>query len=142
MVQCDCFSGCEYLLGSENAPKIIKCVFKIKNSSFVTMASYPTVNPSYVTNEVTFESCPYVSATSSSVLKWTKNVPRYHGDSVLGIYGGDYDRFVGKSQQCFNCDRCEENTTTPLFYRPPRSIVFPTYAFEYRGKDSYYRVPY
>lgn len=101
-----------------------------------------TVNPSYITNEVTYESCPYDSATSSSTLEWTKNVPRYHGDSVLGIYGGSYDRFGHNTPTCFHCDVCEKNTTTPLFYRSARSYTFPTYGVTYRGTDNYYRVPY
>jgi hypothetical protein len=103
-----------------------------------------TVNPSYITNEVTYESCPYDSATSGSTLKWTKNVPRYHGDSVLGIYGADYERFGQStpSPTCFQCDACENNTTTPLFYRPARQYTYPTYGLAYIGKDNYYRVPY
>jgi len=102
-----------------------------------------TVNPSYVTNEVTYGSCPYVSSTSASTTDWTKNVPRYKGDSVLGIYGGDYDRFgLYPSPQCINCNACDDNAVTPLYYRPARSYTHPTYGFAYRGQDQLYRVPY
>lgn len=105
------------------------------------MAGELTTNPSYVTNEVTFGSCPYVSATSHSTLDWTKNVPRYQGDSVLGIYGGDYQRFVQGSTRCATCGPCDNNTVSPLYYRSARSYTHPTYGLVYRGTDHYYRKP-
>lgn len=101
-----------------------------------------TVNPSYITNEVTYGSCPAVSFGDTSTMDFTKNVPRYHGDSILGIYGSTYQRFSQNTPTCFKCDMCEKNTTAPLFYRSARSNLFATSAFAYRGTDNYYRVPY
>jgi hypothetical protein len=101
-----------------------------------------TVNPSYITNEVTYGSCPYVSFSGDSTLDYTKNVPRYHGDSILGIYGSTYERFGHENPTCFKCGPCENNTTAPLFYRSARSYAYPTYGVTYRGVDNYYRVPY
>ena len=109
------------------------------NALFAT--PYPTVNPSYVTNEVTFGSCPYVSATSGSTSDWTQNVPRIPGDSVLGIYGDDYLQFL-KPTTCLKCGICQDNSVTDLYYKPQRSYEFPTYGFVYRGKDHYFRKPY
>lgn len=101
-----------------------------------------SVNPSYVTREVTFASCPAVSATSTSTLEYTKNVPRYQGDSVLGVYGAPYEQFVKGNPACATCGPCEKNTVTPLFYRGVVNNVHPTYALAYRGQDQYYRRPY
>jgi hypothetical protein len=104
-----------------------------------------TFNPSYSTNEVTYGSCPpkdFVNSTFSNV-DFTKNIPRVHGDSMLGIYDETFQRFEGSGNfRCFPCNMCEQNSITPLFYRPPRQILHTTYGVEYRGKDNYYRKPY
>ena len=114
------------------------CEFSTNN---LLNTQYPTVNPSYVTNEVTFESCPYVSATSVSTDDWTKNVARIPGDSVLGMYGENYKQFL-KPTSCLKCGICDDNSVTDLYYKPKRSYDFPTYGFVYRGKDNYFRKPY
>ena len=110
-----------------------------------------SINPSYVTNEVTFASIPprdFVNSTWSNTA-YTRNYPRIRGDSMLGIYGETYQRFNGFGQ--FRCvgnqntnlpTYCQLNELTPLFYRPARQIEHETYGVVYRGKDQYYRKPY
>lgn len=109
------------------------------------MAYSLSFNPSYQTREVTFESCPSYDLVNSrtSDTEYTRNVPRIRGDSILGIYGGPYQRFEGIGNgRCFQCNTCEQNSMTPLFYRPPRQIEHLSYGVTYRGKDNYYRKPY
>ena len=100
--------------------------------------SLPTINPSYITNEVTFGSCPYISASVNSTTQWTQNVPRIPGDSVLGIYGENYKQFI-QSTSCSKCGVCDDNAVTDLYYKPSRSYEFPTYGVFYRGKDNLFR---
>lgn len=99
-------------------------------------------NPSYVTKEVTYGSCPCGSETSCTTREaqeWTKTYPLVHGDSVLGIYGATNQRFNHPPSKCLKCGPCENNKVTPLFYQHIRSITHPTYGFQYVGKDFYYR---
>ena len=115
-----------------------------------------SINPSYQTQEVTYDSCPCHNAASISSNdsscqnwgsstpipeKWAKNVPLYHGDSVLGIFGDTNFRFSKDPLECSKCPtHC--NTMTALFYKPARQYVHPTYGFQYKGRDNYYRKPY
>ena len=113
-----------------------------------------SINPSYQTREVTYDSCPCNNNTinpnnlscsnwgsSTYSEKWTKNVPLFNGDSVLGIFGDTNFRF---SKDPLECERCPTNcnTMTALFYKPARQYTHPTYGFQYKGRDNYYRVPY
>lgn len=104
-----------------------------------------SINPSYRTMETTYGSCPPYDFIDSkeTAAKYTLNYPLIHGDSMIGIYGADYQRFIGAGQnKCFSSDYCAHNSMTPLFYRPPRQILHPTYGVVYRGKDQYYRKPF
>ena len=122
-----------------------------------------TINPSYQTREVTYGSCPCNDsnlitpgrpnetpnppcanwgAGTPNPEKWAHNVPLYHGDSVLGVFGDTNFRFSRQPLTCPTCDDCQNNTVTPLFYKSARSYAHPTYAFQYKGKDNYYRRPY
>jgi NAD-dependent dihydropyrimidine dehydrogenase PreA subunit len=98
----------------------------------------PTVNPSYITNEVTFESCPYVSASANTTTQWTQNVQQIPGDSVLGIYGKNFQQFI-QPTTCLKCGLCDDNTVTDIYYKPTRSIEFPTYGVFYRGQNNLFR---
>lgn len=101
--------------------------------STVPTGSTPlTFNPSYRTSDVTYGSCPPGSATSRSAT----------GDSVLGLYGPEYQQFLQPSPACLTCDPCQQNTVSPLFYRSRYSVRHPTYALMYRGQDHYFRKPY
>ena len=125
-----------------------------------------TINPSYQTDEVTYGSCPcndsnliapptrtndqqkppcqnWGSSTQPTTLGrfWTRNVPLYHGDSVLGTFGVNNTRFSRQPLECVNCEKnC--STMSALFYKPVRQYTHPTYGFQYMGKDNYYRKPY
>jgi hypothetical protein len=104
-----------------------------------------SINPSYQTSEVTYDSCPCGSAasdTTQEALEWTKNYPKVQGNSVLGTYGATNYRFEHPPLTCNTCTECESNAVSTLFYRPARPVLNPTYGFVYKGKDELYRVPY
>lgn len=103
------------------------------------------INPSYRTQETVYDSCPCGSAsdcTTDEALQWCNNVPKIHGNSMLGTYGATNMRFGHPTLKCNSCNQCRDNAVTPLFYRPVRPIIHPTYGFQYMGKDHYYRKPY
>jgi len=101
-----------------------------------------SINPSYTSNEVVMDSCPpgsFTNYTTPEAAKFTRNYPLLHGNSVLGIYGADFMRFGIKTPPCFQCNGCENNAVTTLFYKPARQVLHHSYGLVYRGTDDLYR---
>ena len=93
-------------------------------------------NHSYQTQTMSMAHCPtYMQAGKYS---------RVPGDSILGLYGADYDRFLqGNWVMSPPCSVCEKNTVANAYFGPYHlfgyKVQYPTYGTVYRGLESYYR---
>jgi hypothetical protein len=79
---------------------------------------------------------------------------KYHkssikGDSILGLYGPEYDRFVLNNTETGSdishqsrCLLSDPYKVSPLYTFPILPRIHPTYATVYRGQEHYYRNPY
>ena len=91
-------------------------------------------NASYRTEATSMAHCP---------MWWNSGqYSRVPGDSVLGLYGADYERFKQGSFACQSppCDYCEKNKLANLYKGPYRvPLMQPTYGTRYVGTDFIYR---
>ena len=101
-------------------------------------------NPAYRTSVVSMAHCP---ATHPYQAGWYDRVP---GDSILGVFGEDFERFkrneyfqptLRSPQQIHTCDAMPPLYHGPYHLRPGYRQVFPSYA-PYRGTEEYNRQPY
>ncbi len=99
-------------------------------------------NPSYQTSVVSMAHCP----PKTYNVGWCDRVP---GDSILGIYGEDFERFKRNEyfrpsldpKQIHTCDEIPPLYHGPYHLRSGYRQIIPSYAV-YRGTEEYDRVPY
>lgn len=93
-------------------------------------------NSSYQTNTMSMAHCP--------VYMKTGKYSRVPGDSILGLYGADFQRFQqGNWVTSPECSYCEKHSIANAYMGPYHlygyPVQYPTYGTVYKGLEAYYR---
>jgi len=92
-------------------------------------------NPSYDTKYISMAHCPTYMQTG--------RYSQISGDSILGLYGRDYEIFQAGETDCVACNYCQQNSVANAYYGPylPHgyTIQQPTYGTVYMGLEQIFR---